>query len=172
VTAPVARPQTVPEPVHQPAPGAARPAPEAPDLRVESAPPHPGEAPAPAAGLSGEVDGPERPEGEPADAVHEDDAALDPAHLAGAEAIAHLPDAAADQPQRGGLTIFIANLGVGLAMAGLGAADLIANFASYRVEGIGSNFVGPGVFAAGVLLAVASGVMLAGRLKERRAKRA
>lgn len=175
VTASILRPQPDPAPaaesVLQPAPQPAEAA--APAPRAELAPPHPGEAPARAAGLSGEVEGPERPDGELNDTVHEDDAVLDPAHVAGPEALASQPgEAAGDQPRRGGLTIFIANLGVGLLMAGLGAADLVANFASYRTEGIGSNFVGPGVFAAGVLLAVASGVTLAGRLKERRGQRA
>ena len=105
VTAPVARKAatTAPEPVHQPAPEPAVMEAQAasPVLRAHPAPPHPGEAPARAAGLSGEVEGPERPEGEHADAVHEDDAVLDPAHVAGPEAMAHEgDDAAQDRPQK------------------------------------------------------------------------
>lgn len=135
-------------------------------------PPHPGDAPARAAGLSGEVEGPQRPEGEPADAVHEDDAALDPAHLAGAEAMAHMPDdGAQSQPQNAGIKLFIGNLGLGLLMTGLGASYLVSNFDAYRAEGIGHDWIAPALIAGGVLMAVASGVTIAGRLKERRAKR-
>lgn len=163
-------PEPAAEPVHQPAPDAGGPESFAP---AEPAPPHPGEAPARAAGLSGEVEGPERPEGELADAIHDDDTVLDPVLVAGPEAVEPRPETLpAGESPRGGIKIFVANLGVGLLMAGLGAADLIANFASYQAEGIGSNFVGPVVISAGVLLAVASGVTLAGRLKERRGQRA
>ncbi|MGY6629023.1 MAG: glycoside hydrolase family protein [Oceanicaulis sp.] len=174
ISAPMPSSQPEPEPaagpVHQPAPDAGGPESHAPS---EPAPPHPGEAPARAAGLSGEVEGPERPEGELSDAVHDDDTVLDPVLVAGPEAVEPRPETLpAGESPRGGIKIFIANLGVGLLMAGLGAADLIANFASYQAEGIGSNFVGPVVFSAGVLLAVASGVTLAGRLKERRGQRA
>ncbi|MBI1264167.1 MAG: glycoside hydrolase family protein [Alphaproteobacteria bacterium] len=139
---------------------------------ADLAPPHPGDAPARAAGLSGEVEGPRRPEGEPADAVHEDDAALDPAHLAGAEAMAHMPDEGAQsQPQHAGIKLFIGNLGLGLLMTGLGASYLVSNFDAYRAEGIGHDWIAPALIAGGVLMAVASGVTIAGRLKERRAKR-
>jgi hypothetical protein len=167
VTAPVARPQPAPEPVHQPAPQ-----PVAAEVQAP-APPHPGDAPARAAGLSGEVEGPERPEGEYADTAHEDDAALEPAHVAGAEAMAHTPEAAAaGQPQGGGVKIFVANLVLGLLMTGLGASLLAANFETYMAEGIGNDWAPPALIAAGVLMAVASGLTLAGRLKERRARRA
>lgn len=179
VTVPTQRAQPVPSPLPGPAP---QPAPEtavmeaqaaSPDLRAHPAPPHPGEAPARAAGLSGEVEGPARPEGEHADTVHEDDAVLDPAHVAGREAMVHPGDEAApDQPQSAGINLFIANLGIGLLMTGLGASLLVANFEAYMAEGIGNDWAAPGLIAAGVLMAVASGITLAGRLKERRTKRA
>ncbi len=176
VTAPLVRPQPAPGPVHQPAPEpvAVGSSEAAPAGRVDLAPPHPGEAPARAAGLSGEVDGPERPEGEAAEAAHEDDAILDPAHVAGPEAMAHLSsDAAETQPQGGGVKIFIANLGLGLLMTGLGGWLLASNFEAYLADGIGTNdWPAPALFLGGVLLAVASGVTLAGRLKERSARRA
>ncbi|MCH8489787.1 MAG: glycoside hydrolase family protein [Oceanicaulis sp.] len=172
VTAPLTRSQ--PAPVHQPAPlpAAETPVPT-PGPRADLAPPHPGEAPASAAGLSGEVEGPERPEGEPVDAAHEDDAVLDPAHVAGPEAMAHLPEAAAaPQPQGSGIKIFIANLVLGAVIAGLGIAHLAANFDAYVAEGIAHDWIAPGLISAGVLMGVASCMTLAGRLKERRAKRA
>jgi lysozyme len=174
VTAPVARPQPAPEPVHQPAPQPVAAEAQAPALRAEPAPPHPGDAPARAAGLSGEVEGPERPEGEYADTAHEDDAALEPAHVAGAEAMAHTPEAeaAAGQPQGGGVKIFVANLVLGAVIAALGIAHLAANFDAYLTEGIAHDWVAPGLISAGVLMVVASGLTLAGRLKERRARRA
>ncbi|WBQ11427.1 glycoside hydrolase family protein [Hyphomonadaceae bacterium ML37] len=178
VTAPVARKAatTAPEPVHQPAPEPAVVEAKAasPVLRAHPAPPHPGEAPARAAGLSGEVEGPERPEGEYADTAHEDDAALEPAHVAGAEAMAHTPEAAASEPHGGGVKIFIANLVLGVLMAGLGASMLAANFETYMAEGIrlSDDWPAPALFVGGVLMVVASGLTLAGRLKERRARRA
>jgi lysozyme len=174
VTAPVARPQAAPAPVHQPAPQPAAAEAQAPAQRAEPAPPHPGEAPARAAGLSGEVEGPERPEGEYADTAHEDDAALEPAHVAGAEAMAHTPEAVASEPHGGGVKIFIANLVLGVLMAGLGASMLAANFETYMAEGIrlSDDWPAPALFVGGVLMMVASGLTLAGRLKERRARRA
>lgn len=176
ISAPMPRTAPVPSttPVHQPAPEPVvmEAHASAPDLRADPAPPHPGDAPARAAGLSGEVEGPERPEGELADAVHEDDSILDPAHVAGREAMAHPGgDAAKDQSQSAGINLFIANLGIGLLMAGLGASLLVANFDTYMAEGIGNDWAAPGLIAAGVLMAIASGITLAGRLKERRAKR-
>ncbi|MCC5995444.1 MAG: glycoside hydrolase family protein [Oceanicaulis sp.] len=169
VSAPVSKPAPASPAASAPASVQPEPSFRVPDL----APPHPGEAPARAPGLSGEADGPERPEGEPADSYHEDDAVLEPAHVAGVEAALPAPgEAGAKASGRGGIVIFVANLCVGLAMTGLGAADLIANFDSYMAEGIGANFVGPGVFAAGVLLSVASAWTLAGRLTEGRSKRA
>jgi lysozyme len=177
VTAPVARPQPVPAPVHQPAPQpvAAEAQAPAPALRSELAPPHPGDAPARAAGLSGEVEGPERPEGEYADTAHEDETALEPAHVAGAEAMADTPEASAGtQGQGGGVKIFIANLVLGVLMAGLGASMLTANFETYLADGISisDDWPAPALFVGGVLMMVASGLTLAGRLKERRARRA
>ncbi|WBQ14110.1 glycoside hydrolase family protein [Hyphomonadaceae bacterium BL14] len=175
ITAPMPQSAPAPEPVHQPAPEPAlmETQASAPDLRADPVPPHPGEAPARAAGLSGEVDGPERPEGELSETVHEDDSALDPAHVAGREAMVHPGDEATpDQPQSAGINLFIANLGIGLLMTGLGASLLVANFETYMAEGIGNDWAAPGLIAAGVLMAVASGITLVGRLKERRTKRA
>ncbi|KAA5801723.1 glycoside hydrolase family protein [Alkalicaulis satelles] len=165
VSAPLVKPAPAPAPVD----GQASPSFRAPDI----APPHPGEAPAHAPGLSGEADGPERPEGEAAEDHHEDDAVLEPSHVAGVEAE---PPAPADSPGkpagRGALVLFSANLCLGLAMTGMGAADLIGNFDRYMAEGIAANFAGPGLLAGGVLLSVASAWMLAGRITEGRAKRA
>ena len=138
------------------------------DAQVFSAPPHPALAPASAAGLSGDVEGPDHPDKgdeDPHHDLHEDSEELDPTVVAGTEAPAALE---ADPTQsKCGDVMFISSLAVGGAMVGLGGWDIAANMDAYMELGLSYSPLGPIVFGAGVLLSAASAWFIIGRRNEK-----
>jgi GH24 family phage-related lysozyme (muramidase) len=119
----------------------------------EPAPPHPSLAPASAPGLSGESEGPDHPEDEEGDMGYEDDA-LDPAIVAGPEAADHHGEPA---QQKEGRRMYVALLGVGGVLTGLGGWELASHWSAYSQLGLEFSPLGPVVFGAGVLLSVGAG---------------
>jgi len=117
------------------------------------APPHPSLAPASAPGLSGESEGPDHPEGEDDEAGVEDEA-LEPAILAGPEAV--VPEAEPAQKSDGGW-VYPALLAIGMGLTGLGGWELASHWDAYSSLGLEFSPLGPVVFGAGVLLAVGAG---------------
>lgn len=138
------------------------------DAPVFSAPPHPALAPASAAGLSGDVEGPDHPDKgdeDPHHDLHEDSEELDPTVVAGTEAPAALE--AEPTQSKGGDVMFISSLAVGGAMVGLGGWDIAANMDAYMELGLSYSPLGPIVFGAGVLLSAASAWFIIGRRNEK-----
>lgn len=138
------------------------------DAQVFSAPPHPALAPASAAGLSGDVEGPDHPDKgdeDPDQDLHEDSEELVPTLVAGTEA----PAALETEPKqsKGGDVMFISSLAVGGAMVGLGGWDIAANMDAYMELGLSYSPLGPIVFGAGVLLSAASAWFIIGRRNEK-----
>ena len=123
------------------------------------APPHPAMAPASAPGLSGESEGPDHPDEDEADTVHEDEA-LEPAMVAGPEA----GDRDTALPaQKSSDWLFPAILGVGVVMTGLGVWALASDWQGYMAHGLDNGPVGPVAFGSGLLLTVGAGWMMLSR---------
>ena len=130
------------------------------------APPHPAEAPASAGGLSGESEGPDHDDAEDGYQPGVEDAALEPAIVAGPEA-SETP-AEAPMPAEGrGDWVYSANLAVGLGLTGYGAWELISNLNAYLAAGLDFSLIGPVAFGAGVLLSAASGWYVVGALRRK-----
>jgi len=135
---------------------------------LQPAPPHPAEAPAP--GLSGEADGPAHPDDgdQHGDASGGEDEEPDPAHVAGAEAALLVPPEPLSHEDNRGSWVFGANLAVGLLLTGIGVWDITSNLDAYRALGLSYSWIGPAVFASGVLLTLGSGWIVFGRLFSRK----
>ena len=138
----------------------------APVAASNHAPPHPGEAPARAGGLSGESEGPDHAGDEDGGEIGEDDSELEPAIVAGPEAPVDSEEAPAPTGGRGDW-VYGANLAVGLGLAGFGGWELVSNLESYLAAGLDFSLVGPVAFGAGVLLTAASGWYVVGALRRK-----
>ncbi|XBQ15987.1 MAG: glycoside hydrolase family protein [Oceanicaulis sp.] len=133
--------------------------------KTETAPPHPAEAPAPADGLSGESEGPDHGEhDEHAAETYEEEAELEPAIVAGAEATYVADEAPPAAVEGRGDWVYTANLLVGVGLIGFGAWEIVSNLDAYMAAGFDYSWLGPVAFGSGVLLSVASGWFVVGHL--------
>ncbi|MGJ3232898.1 MAG: glycoside hydrolase family protein [Oceanicaulis sp.] len=132
--------------------------------KSETAPPHPAEAPAPAAGMSGESEGPDHAEEQDHDEAGEDEAELEPAIVAGPEAVYVADVIPPDAVERRGQWVHPASLVAGAGFIALGGWVTASKFDELMANGVGDNWAGPFVFALGVLMLVSSGWVVIGNL--------
>ena len=130
------------------------------------APPHPAEAPAAAPGASGESEGPDHPDDEAAVEPGEDEVELEPAIVAGPEAVYILEDASDAGADTRGAWVYPAGLVFGVGLIGFGAWEILSNLDAYLAQGFSYSPLGPVTFGSGVLLATAMGWFVLGKLRE------
>jgi lysozyme len=153
-TEPAGEPDAAPAPEAAPTPVYATVSISRPSKPDSAAPPHPALAPASAPGLSGESEGPDHPEDDEADAATAEDEMLEPAMVAGPEAVEPAPE---PTPKSEGGWVYPALLGIGAVLTGLGGWELASHWEAYTSLGLEFSPLGPVVFGAGVLLAVGAG---------------
>ncbi|MEQ8406516.1 MAG: glycoside hydrolase family protein [Oceanicaulis sp.] len=136
--------------------------------KSETAPPHPAEAPAPADGMSGESEGPDHAEDGEHEEPGEDEAELEPAIVAGPEAIYVADETPPGAVEGRGDWVHAANMITGAALTGVGGWQIAANLDAYLATGLGYNWIPPGLFAGGVLLLVSSGWVVVGKMTSKK----
>lgn len=134
------------------------------DVLEEESPPHPGEAPAQAQGLSGEAEGPDHKDETAEGQALDDDEELVPTIVSG-EALDGF-SARKDKPKKsGGNWVFLASLAVGVGFVGVGVWDIVTHLDAYMAAGLEFSILGPVSFGSGILLSVASGWFIMGNMK-------